>query len=91
MLHGKEPLPTFLLPMSHSLEKLDAIETKTMRLEHNIHAASELNIMAPSKPRVIILLAVLAALVSQELFADRSDVMVTVAVLELGAEGAKDL
>lgn len=62
-----------------------------MRLEHNIHAAPELNIMAPSKPRMITFFAVFATLVGQELFADGSNVMVAVAVLALGAESAEDL
>lgn len=62
-----------------------------MRLEHDIHATSQLNIMTPSKPRMIILLTVLAALVSQKLLAEWSNIMVAVAVLALGAESAEDL
>lgn len=62
-----------------------------MRLEHDIHATSQLDIMAPRKPRMITLLAILATLVGQELFADGSDIVVAVAILALGAEGAEDL
>jgi hypothetical protein len=81
------------IPPTHDppLKVLHTIETKTMRLEHDIHATSELNIMASSKPRMITLLAVLAALVGQELIADGSDIMVTVTVFALGAESAEDL
>lgn len=70
---------------------LHTIKPKPMRLEHNIHAAPKLNIMASSKPRMITFFAVFATLIGQELFADRSNVMVTIAVLALGAESAEDL
>jgi hypothetical protein len=70
---------------------LHTIKTKTVRLDHNIHAASQPNIMTSSKPRVITLLAILATLVSQELVADGSDIMMAITVLAVGAESAKDL
>jgi xanthosine utilization system XapX-like protein len=70
---------------------LHTIKTKTMRLDHNIHAASQLNIVTPSKPRVIAFLAILAALVGQKLVADRSDIMMAITVLAIGTEDAEDL
>ena len=80
----------FRLPYDLS-KVLHTIKTKTMRLEHDIHATSQLHIMAPRKPRVITLVAILATLVSEELLADGSDIMVAVAVLALRAEGAENL
>jgi hypothetical protein len=62
-----------------------------MRLDHNIHAASQLNIMTSSKPRVIAFLAILATLVSQELIADGRNILMTVTVLAIGTEDAEDL
>jgi hypothetical protein len=70
---------------------LHTIKPKTMRLDHNIHAASQLNIMTSSKPRVIAFLAILATLVSQELIADGRNILMTVTVLAIGTEDAEDL
>lgn len=91
ILPGKKS--TASIPPSNvpSSKVLHAIESKAMRLEHNIHATSQLNVVAPSKPRVIVLFAILATLVSQELIAAGSDIVVAIAVLALSAEGAEDL
>jgi hypothetical protein len=70
---------------------LHTIKTKTMRLDHNIHAASQLNIMTSSEPRVITFLTILAALVGQELVADGSDIMMAITILAVGAKHAKNL
>jgi hypothetical protein len=70
---------------------LHTIKTKTVRLDHNIHAASQLNIMTSSKPRVITFLAILATPVSQELVADGSNIVMIITMLAVGTEDAEDL
>jgi hypothetical protein len=62
-----------------------------MRFDHNIHAPSQLKIVTSSEPRMITLLAILAALVGQELVADGSDIMMAITVLAIGTEDAEDL
>jgi hypothetical protein len=68
-----------------------SIKTKTMRLDHIIHALPQLDIMTSSQPRMIAFLAILASLVSEELITDGSNIVVTAAVLAIGAEHAEDL
>ena len=70
---------------------LHAIKTKTMRLDHNIHAPSQLNIMTPGQPRMITFIAILATLISEELITDGSNIVMTVAVFAIGAKDAEDL
>jgi hypothetical protein len=70
---------------------LYAIETKTMRFDHDIHALPQLDIMTPGQPRMITILAILATLVSEELITDGSNIVVTVAIFAIGAEYAKNL
>lgn len=62
-----------------------------MRLNHNIHTASQLEIMASSKPRVVVFLAVLATLISKELVAHGRNIMMAVAVSSIAAEFAENL
>jgi hypothetical protein len=70
---------------------LHTIKTKTMRLDHNIHALPQLPIMTPSQPRMITFLAILASLVSEEHVADGSNIMMSITVFAIGAEDAENL
>jgi hypothetical protein len=67
------------------------IQTKTMRLDHNIHAFPQLDIMTSSQPRMIAFLAILASLISEKHVADGSNIMMTITVLAVGAEDAENL
>jgi hypothetical protein len=70
---------------------LDTVKTKRVRFDHNIHTASELKIMTSRKPRVVILLAMLATLISEELVAHRCNIVMTIAVSSVAAESAENL
>jgi hypothetical protein len=70
---------------------LHTIKTKTMRLDHHIHALSQLDIMTPSQPRMITFIAILASLVSEKLITDGSNIVMTITVFAVGAKGAKNL
>lgn len=76
---------------AQSSRVLYAIKTKTMRLDHNIHATSQLKVVASREPWMITLIAVLAALVSQEMLADRCNIVKTITVFAVGTEVAEDL
>jgi len=73
------------------LSVLHAIEPKTMRLNHNIHATSQLKVMASREPRMIALIAILAAFIGQELLADGSNIVKAITMSLIGAEVAKNL
>lgn len=70
---------------------LHTIKTKAVRLSHNIHGTSRLKVMASRKPRMITLIAILAAFVSQEVLAHRSNIVKAITVFAVGAEVAENL
>ena len=70
---------------------LNTVKTQSVRLDHNIHTASQLKIMTSRKPRVVILFKMLATLISEELVAHGRKIVMVVAVSSIAAELAENL
>jgi hypothetical protein len=82
------PVRCYAVPCS---EVLDTVKTQRVRLDHNIHTASQLEIMTSRKPRVVIFLAMLATLIGEKLVAHGRNIVMTIAVSSIAAELAENL